>query len=315
MDKILGTGLSGMVGSRIVELLSDRYEFEDLSLKEGVDIRDRKEVKKRIGSSEAETVLHLAAKTDVDSCEKDKKEDIRILEYQNIKKKQEYFKTTNSAWAVNVVGTKNITDACQVFNKKIIYISTDFVFDGIKSADKRYGEEDVPHPTSWYGQTKYEGEKIVKKSKTPFLILRIAFPFRAIYPQKKDFVRGILEKLKKREKVKAVSDQIITPTFIDDIANALKVLIRKEVNGLYHLVGNQSLTPYKAACLIASQFNFEPQLVSCVKMDSYYQNRASRPQNLALRNEKIQELGVRMRTFKEGLDGVKRQMEVLGSSG
>lgn len=293
MDKILGTGLSGMVGSRIVELLSDRYEFEDLSLEEGVNIRDRKEVKKRIGSSEAETVLHLAAKTDVDSCEKDKS-----------------LGEKGSAWQVNVVGTKNITDACQVFNKKIIYISTDFVFDGIKSADKKYGEEDIPHPISWYGQTKYEGEKIVKKSKTPFLILRIAFPFRAIFFQKKDFVRGILEKLKKREKVKAVSDQIITPTFIDDIANALNVLIRKEVNGLYHLVGNRSLTPYKAACLIASQFNFEPQLVSCVKMDSYYQNRALRPKNLALRNEKIQELGIRMRTFKEGLDEVKRQLEL-----
>lgn len=294
-QKIIGTGLSGMVGSKVVELLSDRYEFEDLSLEKGVDIRDKKKVKERIGQSKAKVVLHLAAKTDVDGCEKDLP-----------------LKEKGVAWQVNVLGTKNIADACRVFNKKIIYISTDFVFDGSNPPVGGYTEKDSPSPVNWYGQTKYEGEKIAQKLKTS-LILRIAFPFRASFPQKKDLVRLVLEKLEKREKIKAVSDQIITPTFIDDIACGLEVLIKKKATGVYHLVGSQFLSPFKMISLIASQFSFDSKFVSCVKMEDYYQDRAPRPKNLALKNEKAKKSGIKMRTFKEGLKETKRQIEVLAS--
>ncbi|MBL7159348.1 SDR family oxidoreductase [Candidatus Microgenomates bacterium] len=306
-QKIIGIGLSGMVGSRIVDLLKDQYQFENLSLETGVDIRDKEQVKEKISKSTAQIILHLAAKTDVDSCEKDKKEDIRILKYQDIKKKQEYFRTTNSAWAVNVIGTKNIVDACKKFDKRMIYISTDFVFDGKNPPTGGYTEKDSPHPINWYAQTKYEGEKIVRKSKSSYLILRIAFPFRAFFAQKKDFVRSILEKLKKGEKIKAFSDQIITPTFIDDIAYALNFLIQKNAIGVYHLVGSQSLIPYKAVCLIASQFNLDTKLVSCVRIDDYYKNKASRPRKLVLSNDKIKKIGVKMRSFEEGIREVKKQ--------
>ena len=308
MKKIIGTGLSGMVGSRIVDLLKDQYQFENLSLETGVDIKDKEQVKEKISKSTAQIILHLAAKTDVDSCEKDKKEDIKILGHQDIRKKQTYFKTTNSAWAVNAIGTKNIVDACQDFNKKIIYISTDFVFDGKNLPVGGYTEEDKPNPINWYAQTKYEGEKVVKTSKVPYLILRIAFPFRAFFAQKKDFVRSVLEKLKKEEKIKAFSDQIITPTFIDDIAYALNLLIQKNAVGVYHLVGSQSLTPYKAICLIALQFNLDTKLVDCVRINDYYKNKASRPRKLVLRNDKIKKLGVKMRGFEEGIREIKNQI-------
>lgn len=296
-QKIIGTGLSGMVGSRIVELLGDTHEFEDLSLKTGVDIRKKEIVDKKIGHSKAQVVLHLAAKTDVDLCEKDKP-----------------LEEKGEAWKINVLGTKNVAKAAESSDKKIIYISTDFVFDGANPPAGGYTEEDKVQPINWYGQTKYEGEKIISKLKIPYLILRIAFPFRSFFPQKKDFVRGILENLKKGEKIKAVSNQIITPTFIDDIAFALKVLIKKEVCGLYHLVGSQSLTPYEAVCLIASQFHLDPKLVSCVKMENYYsEDKAPRPKKLALRNDKVRKLGVKMRTFEEGIKEIKIQISKCGS--
>src|SRR3989344_4235798 len=143
--KILGTGLDGLVGSRIVELLKDKYEFEPSN----VDVTSKDKIAKKITSSDAPIVLHLAAKTSVDGCEEDH----------------------SSARAVNGVGTQNIVDACQKSSKKLIYISTDFVFDGSKDL---YSEEDKPNPINWYGRTKYEGEEIVKKSSTPWIIARIA---------------------------------------------------------------------------------------------------------------------------------------------
>lgn len=288
-QKIIGTGLSGMVGSRIIELLRNQYDFEDLSLEKGIDIRDKGRVEKIIGNSKAEIVLHLAAKTDVDSCEQDKS-----------------LGEKGSAWQVNVLGTRNIVDACQIFDKKIIYISTDFVFDGQK---KYYHEGDTPSPVNWYGQTKYEGEKIVQKFKNRWLISRIAYPYRAKFTQKLDFVRLIIEKFNKGEKILALIDHIFTPTFIDDIVFALNTLIKKNAVGLYHLVGSQSLTPCEAVRLIASEFGLDSNLIDCVKMDDYYKNRALRPKNLALRNDKIRELGVKMKRFREGLNELKKQIE------
>src|SRR5438132_277690 len=113
--KILGTGLQGLIGSRIVELLSSSYTFENISRTTGVDISDNAQVTKAIEQSNAEIILHLAAKSDVDGCEKDKSLGIR-----------------GEAWQINVKGTENIAMACERLGKKLIFVSTDFVFNGQK---------------------------------------------------------------------------------------------------------------------------------------------------------------------------------------
>jgi dTDP-4-dehydrorhamnose reductase len=143
--KILGTGLTGLVGSRVVELLSNKYEFENLSRSSGSDISNKEQVLGKIKSSDAQVILHLAAKTNVDECEKDKT-----------------LAQSGEAWRINVEGTKNIADACLQASKKLIYISTDFVFDGENPPPGGYSEEDIPNPVNWYARTKYEGEKIVQ---------------------------------------------------------------------------------------------------------------------------------------------------------
>jgi len=171
-----------------------------------------------------------------------------------------------------------------------------------------YDETDQPHPINWYGLTKYEGEKIVQNLKNGWLIIRIAYPYRTKFTQKLDFVRSILAKFKKKEPVLALTDQIFTPTFIDDIALTIKFLIKQKITGLYHLVGSQFLTPYQAINFIVDQFNLDYNRITGVKMDEYYQGRAPRPKNLALRNDKIKKLGIKMRSFEEGIKEVKRQM-------
>lgn len=289
-DIILGTGLSGLVGSRIVELLAEEYDFENLSLETGVNILDLNNLNKRFSSSKAEWVFHFAAKTDVDGCELDKEKG-----------------DVGDAWKINVGGTQNIVSACQKYHKKLLYISTDFVFDGFEN--KAYIEEDQPNPQSWYAVTKYEGEKLVQKSNLPYLICRIAFPYRAVNTNKKDLVHLILDKLQKKENITAVSDQFITPTFIDDIGLAIKLLLTKGETGIYHLVGSEKVTPMNMALQIAKVFKLDQNLVGSTTLAKYYQNRAPRPFHAVLKNAKIKNLGYSMKGFSEGLEIIKNQLK------
>ena len=145
-----------MVGSRIRELLKEKYVIDDLSLDTGVDITNPTSLDIIKNDTEHEVVLHLAAKADVEGCEKDKE-----------------LGEEGPAFKINVGGTKNVVDACKVSNKKLLYISTDFVFDGTKEPPYKYKEDDEPNPVNWYAMTKYKGEEVIQQSDVPFAILRI----------------------------------------------------------------------------------------------------------------------------------------------
>ncbi|MBI3379778.1 NAD(P)-dependent oxidoreductase [Candidatus Gottesmanbacteria bacterium] len=284
---ILGTGLSGLVGSRIMELLGDTFEFTDLSFATGIDITNSEQVVESFQNSSASIVLHMAAKTDVDACEDDK-----------------IFGEEGPAWLVNVIGTQNIVEAAKKFNKRLVYISTDFVFDGTQDS---YAEDDTVNPLNWYGYTKSEGEKLVKEAEIRFMIVRLSYPFRAYYKEKADFVRRIIEKAEKKEKLFALTDHIFTPTFIDDIASALDLILKKELQGVYHVVGGQSLTPHDAIHKILTKFGLATDVES-VTREVFFKNRAFRPRNLALKNDKITKLGIKMKSFDEGLSEIEKQI-------
>lgn len=288
MIKVIGTGLNGLVGSRITELLSDRYEFENLSYITGVDITSKDQVLQKIAASDAQYILHLAAKTNVDVCEKD-----------SIKGR------AGEAWKVNVEGTKNVAEVAAITGKKIIYISTGFVFDGKKDF---YTEDDIPlKAVNWYGQTKLEAEAVIRKLETAWVIARIEFPYRASF-EKLDFMRAIKNRLEQGMPVKAIDDQVFTPTFIDDIASAIDCLILNKTNGVYHVVGNSNLSPYQAALQIAQTFSLDQALIGRIKAKEYFNGKANRPFRLVLKNDKIAELGVIMKSFDEGLEDIKNQL-------
>lgn len=285
--KILGTGLTGLVGSRIVELLTPNFSFENISRSTGVDITKKDAVFTAVSSTDAPFLLHLAAKTNVDACEEDK----------SLGEKGE-------AWQMNVLATQHIVDACEKNNKKLIYVSTDFVFDGKKEF---YIEEDVPNPINWYAKTKYEGEKIVRNSRIPWVIVRISYPYRAAFT-KNDFFRALLQRLQQKKEVFAITDHIFKPTYIDDIASALEVLINKNVTGTYHVTGSEFLRPYDAALTIADMFGCDRMLIHKVIREEYFKGKAPRPFRLVLKNDKIENLGISMISFSEGLRKIKEQL-------
>ncbi len=291
--KIIGTGLSGLVGSRVVELLSPGHEFTNLSKETGVDITAPGVVEDTIGKSKAEWVFHFAAFTDVDGAEKYRGDG-----------------ENSPIWQINVAATEKLAAVCRKTRKHLLYISTDFVFDGTSGP---YGETDQPNPVGWYATTKYEGEKRVVSIDDFGLIVRIAFPYRAyprVYNLKRDFVQKILVTLEKQENVIAPGDQTFTPTFVDDIAGGIGKLLDISASGIYHLGGESRLSPYEAAKTVAGVFGFSPDLVRATTAEKYYQGRAPRPLHVSLKHDKISELGVSMHGFREGLEIVKKQSKL-----
>lgn len=289
-NSIIGTGLSGLVGSRIVELLSSKYQFEDISRKTGTDISDKEAVLERLKNSDAEYVLHMAAYTNVDGAEE-----------------QKDLGESSEPWKINVVGTENVVKAVESTGKKLIYISTDFVFDGENTPKGGYIEEDTPSPVNWYAKTKYEGEKRVQSSSIPWTIIRIAYPYRADF-EKNDFFRAMKNRLTHGLEIKAITDHIYCPTFIDDIAPALDVLIQQNKTGIYHVTGSEALSPHDAALAIAEVFDLDANLIGTTTRTEYFARKAQRPFDLSMNNGKIKQLGVKLHGFSEGLQIIKEQL-------
>jgi len=288
-SKILGTGLSGMVGSRIVELLTE-YSFEDLSRKNGIDITNSEKIKNRIAQSNSHYVLHCAAYTQVDDAELD-----RNKGYESI------------AWKINVGGTRNVIAACEEAGKHLLFISTDMVFSGEKTLGEKYIEEDIPDPVGWYAITKYHAEKLVMEAKIPWTILRIAYPYRASY-KKNDYVRIFLSFLKEQKPITAVYDHYFTPTFVDDLSFPLNLIFEKKITGIYHITGDEVISPYESAIKIAQTWGLNEKLINKTTRDVYFNGKAPRGFNLSLNNDKIKKLGIKLHSFTEGLEEIKKQI-------
>ena len=290
--QIIGIGINGLVGSRITQVLEDKFEFIPFGISNGADITKPETLASIKDYSDANFILHLAAKTDVDGCQKDKEQ-----------------KENGEAWRTNVDGVVNVAKIAQESGKKIIYVSTDFVFDGEKSTEESYSEEDKPNPINWYAVTKYEGEKKIQESGADFLILRLAYPFRAEFDSKKDFYRFIKGRLEEGVETKVVTDHIFCPTYIDDFAMAIGKLVENDNSGIYHAVGGESITPFEATMLIAETFGLDKNLILKTTREEFFKNRAPRPFNLSLSDAKIEKLGVKMRGFEECLHEIKSEIQ------
>jgi len=277
MLKIALTGADGLVGSRIVELLNNDFNFIPLPQAK-MDITDVQNVQNVLKEIEFDIFLHLAAYTNVAGAERNKE----------------------LCFKVNVDGTKNVFDVIQSKGKKFIYISTDFVFDG---KTPPYFEDSVPNPPGVYAISKYEGEKIVKDKA---MIVRIAYPYRATFEPKRDFFRTFKSYLEQKKQLTMIADSLMTPTFIDDIAYGLKYLFNNFTPEIYHLVGSQSLSPYQAALKIAETFALDKSLIGKTTYDKYIKDKVALPKLADIRSKKNNFW--KMKSFEEGLEEIKKQL-------
>ncbi|MCX7956102.1 MAG: NAD(P)-dependent oxidoreductase [Patescibacteria group bacterium] len=283
MLKIAITGGGGLVGSRIIELLNNDFEFISLS-QDKMNITNKYQVYQILKEINFDILLHLAAYTNVAKANEEK----------------------DLAYKINVKGTENIFEQVLSKKKKIIYISTDFIFDG---TNPPYFEDSKPKPAGIYGQTKYQGELIVNPKKySNSLIVRISYPYKAKFFQKKDFFRTFKTLLEEKKPLKMIINSLMTPTFIDDIAYGLRYLINNFSNDIVHLVGSQSLSPYDAAVLIAEKFNLDKNLISKTTFEEYIKIRPGLPQYSQIKSKKNNFW--KMKTFEEGINEIINQLKI-----
>lgn len=288
--KILATGATGLIGSRFVEMFSDKYELINLDLTTGVDITKVETFKPFFDQHpDAKALIHLAAFTDTNKA---------FAESQD---------KSGLCYQVNVVGTENIARICQEKGLYLIHISTDFVFDGTQTTP--YLEDQPLSPIEWYGETKALAEAVVKASGAKSAIVRLAYPYRANYDLKPDLIKKIRAGLESGQLYPQFSDSIITPTFIDDIARTFDRLLELKLEGIFHAVGSTTLSPYELAKKVATAYGFDQNLVKEGSLTEYLKT-AARPfaRHVAMSNEKTsQVLGLHFATLEEGLAQIKQQ--------
>lgn len=285
--KIIGFGLSGLVGTRVVQLLEPSFVIRNFSRHEGLDITSAQDVEQVISANDADWVFHFAAFTNVDAAETD-----RINGSDGV------------VYKINVQGTRNIAASCRNHRKRLLYISTDFVFDGQKDF---YTETDNPDPISWYGMTKFLGEQEVRSVKGN-LIIRISYPYARENPINTDFIHQIVKRLEADKPVVSPTDQIITPTYIDDLVPAISKLVVEDACGIYHVTGSAPYSAYEACGMIASSFGYDPDKIQKTTAMEYYSGKAQRPLHSFLKNDKITGLGLRMKTLIEGLALISKKV-------
>ena len=206
--KVLVTGVKGQLGYDVVNELTKRgIEAVGVDIQE-MDITDAASVEKVIGEAAPDAVVHCAAYTAVDAAE----DNVEICR------------------KVNADGTQNIANVCKKLDCKMVYISTDYVFDG--EGTRRWEPEDERHPLNVYGQTKYEGELAVQNTLEKYFIVRISWVFGV---NGKNFIKTMLNVGKTHDTLKVVSDQVGTPTYTYDLARLLVDMIETDKYGYYHV--------------------------------------------------------------------------------
>jgi dTDP-4-dehydrorhamnose reductase len=285
------SGASGLLGNKIVEFA--KYEYEVIPLHGTkplhpnslqIDIASQKCILNLFNEFKPKIVIHTASETNVDKCETEKK----------------------LAWEVNVDGTRNIAEACQKSGAKLLYISTDYVFNGKKG---NYNEEDEPNPINYYGVTKLEGEKQIISHCRNYVILRTSVLY-GWHPWKQNFVTWIINQLKQNKEITVVKDHYNTPTLADNLAEMALEAVQKDLQGLYHASGSERISRYEFAKQIAKAFNLDPNLIKPIKMSQLTAWIAKRPKDSSLNTDKIQKkLKTKPLNITEGLNRMKKEAE------
>lgn len=238
--KILGTGLSGLVGSKFVDLYANVHEFQNLDLTSGVDILNESQVQAAFESSDAPVVVHFAAFTDTQ----------KAFEQNGDK--------DGPAYKVNVLGTRNIAKAAQATGKYLIHISTAYVFDGEKIG--RYTEEDPVRPIEWYGQTKAWAEDEVREHSSLYSILRIDRPYRQDEFPKLDILHKIKAKLEAGELPPQFSDTTWTPTSVEKFSQLLSWIAENKPVGIYHTTTEPEYSDYSFALFVRQYYRINREV-------------------------------------------------------
>lgn len=276
--KILVTGAKGMLGTDLTALLQAEHEIFGVDL-HNCDILQAEQFQAVVQAYQPEVIIHTAAYTNVDQAEIDEER----------------------ATQLNVTGARNVAAAARACQAKMIYISTDYVFDGKK--DIPYTEDDPTHPLGVYGKTKFMGEQEVRAlfnhdRGQDFLIVRTAWLYGR---HGKNFVKAILERAQQQQPLRVVNDQTGSPTYTRDLAYGILALIEHNASGIVHLTNSGQCTWYDFAKTILACRQLSDVTIEAITT-AELQRPAPRPAFSVLDTSKFTALtGQTIRPWQEGL--------------
>lgn len=299
MQTILVTGSNGLLGQKLTALLRDHPAYRLIAtskgpdrypLREGytykeLDIRDENQVKEVIASSQPDAIIHTAAMTNVDACEKDP-EGCRLL---------------------NVDATAYLVEAAREAGAYFLHLSTDFIFDGENGP---YREEDSPNPLSNYGRSKLESEQLVQAMpRGTWAILRTIIVYGVVADMSRSnivlWAKGALEK---KQPLNVVNDQFRMPTLAEDLAAACVLAVEKRAEGIFHISGPDYMSILEIVQRVARFFQLDQSLITPISAKTLDQAAERPPKTGFILDKARNELAYRPHSFEEGLEIVKKQL-------
>jgi len=295
--RVLVTGSNGLLGQKLSAILEKLPDVEPTftarkpltyPIKRGrfvlLDVSQKKGVNQVLTDIQPEVIIHTAAMTQVDDCETKKGE----------------------CWLQNVTATQNLSEAAASIQSFFIHVSTDFIFDGKTGP---LDESAVPSPVNYYGESKLAAEEAVKKHSQSWTILRTVLVYGVAYDMSRsNIVLWVKKNLEEGNPIKVVNDQWRTPTLAEDLAMGCWLAAQKRKTGVFHISGEEMMTPYDIAVRTARFFKLDELLITQTDSTQFRQP-AQRPLRTGfIINKAKSELGYHPHSFEEGLELIKQQL-------
>lgn len=293
---LLITGSNGLLGDKLLAQALGRYRVVALSAGpcqnahhgdfefHQVDIRQRDAVMQVIRSTRPDVVVHTAAMTNVDGCERD----------------------PEAAWDINAMGSMHVADACNLTGSRLVLVSTDYVFDGHNGP---YAEHARTHATSAYGRSKVAAEQTVAAACEDYAIARTSVLYGLAPHIRANFVTWLISELQAGREVKVVTDQTSNPTLADSLAEMCLALAESDAQGVFHTCGADWLSRYDMALQIVRLFGLDGGLILPIETE-WLRQPALRPTHSGMHTDRIaNEVGVKPLTCDEALRRFKAQWE------
>lgn len=278
--RVLVTGGNGLLGRKLTSLLESENGYEFVSTNRStLDVTDIDQLRSAVTKFKPEVIINAAAMTQVDQCEQQREE----------------------CWKQNVGSVKNLVDICGANRIHLIHVSTDFVFNGKEGP---LDETAVPEPVNFYGESKLEGERIILDSRIDAAIIRTVLVYGVTSDMSRsNIVLWVKKSLEEKKPIKVVNDQFRTPTLADDLAMGCLLAARKKAKGIYHISGEEMMTPYDIALKVAEYFKLDRSLITPV---TDFVQPAKRPLRTGFIVDKAKrDLGYKPHSFDEGLRSLK----------
>jgi len=262
--KFLVTGSAGLVGTQVIKDLADLNHqvyscYHDTKPEGGIatklDLRNQNDIINVIDTIKPDRIIHLAAMTNVDLCETEK----------------------DLAMKINADAIKALAEQAAKTNAFFLYVSTDYVFDGINGMKK---ESDAPNPLGFYGKSKLAGEIALNNMASPYAIARTSTPF-GFHKRKKSFPIWVKENLESKKEIPVLVDQITSPTYVPNLSKMLIEIATKQLVGIFHTAGASPISRYSLAEMVAEKLDLDKKFLQPASI-SEMNWKAQRPQDSSL---------------------------------